>query len=125
MNSGNTGVSSFKHLLARLPPRVHSVYYRDGIGNISSSRLRTDFLKVRYVLRFIHLSLLICYWYILTIFRLSSSIYLNTFCNYCYFLQALCFFWLSIILNNWVEGRTMKQVKLFHQATKWLYIQFL
>ncbi|KAI9124574.1 hypothetical protein K1719_004496 [Acacia pycnantha] len=42
---GNTGVSSFKHLLARLPPRVHSVYYRDGIGNISSSRLRMDFLK--------------------------------------------------------------------------------
>ncbi|KAL6980346.1 Dolichyl-diphosphooligosaccharide--protein glycosyltransferase subunit 1B [Sarracenia purpurea var. burkii] len=40
-----SGVSSFKHLLARLPPRVHSVYYRDGIGNISSSRLRTDSRK--------------------------------------------------------------------------------
>ncbi|KAM1141095.1 hypothetical protein ACFX19_041806 [Malus domestica] len=39
------GVSSFKHLLARLPPRVHSVYYRDGIGNISSSHLRTEYLK--------------------------------------------------------------------------------
>ncbi|KAF2295081.1 hypothetical protein GH714_031408 [Hevea brasiliensis] len=37
-----SGVSSFKHLLARLPPRVHSVYYRDEIGNISSSHLRTD-----------------------------------------------------------------------------------
>ncbi|XP_072972760.1 dolichyl-diphosphooligosaccharide--protein glycosyltransferase subunit 1B [Typha angustifolia] len=35
-----SGVSSFKHLLARLPPRVHSVYYRDEIGNISSSHLR-------------------------------------------------------------------------------------
>ncbi|XP_061347051.1 dolichyl-diphosphooligosaccharide--protein glycosyltransferase subunit 1B [Gastrolobium bilobum] len=42
---GGTGVSSFKHLLAKLPPRVHSVYYRDEIGNISSSHLRTDFLK--------------------------------------------------------------------------------
>jgi len=37
-----SGVSSFKHLLARLPPRVHSAYYRDEIGNISSSHLRTD-----------------------------------------------------------------------------------
>ncbi|KAK9168796.1 hypothetical protein Syun_000936 [Stephania yunnanensis] len=40
-----SGVSSFKHLLARLPPRVHSVYYRDGIGNISSSHLRIDSKK--------------------------------------------------------------------------------
>ncbi|XP_019223466.1 PREDICTED: dolichyl-diphosphooligosaccharide--protein glycosyltransferase subunit 1B isoform X2 [Nicotiana attenuata] len=38
----HSGVSSFKHLLAELPPRVHSVYYRDNIGNISSSRLRTN-----------------------------------------------------------------------------------
>lgn len=37
-----SGASSFKNLLARLPPRVHSVYYRDEIGNISSSHLRTD-----------------------------------------------------------------------------------
>ncbi|KAM0878309.1 hypothetical protein ACQ4PT_034958 [Festuca glaucescens] len=37
-----SGASSFKNLLARLPPRVHSVYYRDEIGNISSSNLRTD-----------------------------------------------------------------------------------
>ncbi|WOL12949.1 hypothetical protein Cni_G21718 [Canna indica] len=36
---------SFKNLLARLPPRVHSVYYRDEIGNISSSHLRIDFQK--------------------------------------------------------------------------------
>ncbi|GMP22641.1 hypothetical protein CsSME_00000569 [Camellia sinensis var. sinensis] len=40
-----SGVSSFKLLLARLPPRVHSVYYRDEIGNISSSHLRTDSKK--------------------------------------------------------------------------------
>ncbi|XP_059628321.1 dolichyl-diphosphooligosaccharide--protein glycosyltransferase subunit 1B [Cornus florida] len=40
-----SGVSSFKLLLARLPPRVHSVYYRDEIGNISSSHLRTDSRK--------------------------------------------------------------------------------
>eukprot|EP00262_Sarcandra_glabra_P007231 TRINITY_DN19908_c0_g1_i1.p1 TRINITY_DN19908_c0_g1~~TRINITY_DN19908_c0_g1_i1.p1 ORF type:complete len:475 (+),score=65.80 TRINITY_DN19908_c0_g1_i1:23-1426(+) len=40
-----SGVSSFKYLLARLPPRVHSVYYRDEIGNISSSHLRTDAQK--------------------------------------------------------------------------------
>ncbi|XP_031503172.1 dolichyl-diphosphooligosaccharide--protein glycosyltransferase subunit 1B [Nymphaea colorata] len=39
------GISSFRHLLARLPPRVHSVYYRDEIGNISSSHLRGDRLK--------------------------------------------------------------------------------
>uniref|UniRef100_A0A0E0KXD0 Dolichyl-diphosphooligosaccharide--protein glycosyltransferase subunit 1 n=1 Tax=Oryza punctata TaxID=4537 RepID=A0A0E0KXD0_ORYPU len=37
-----SGVSSFKNLLARFPPRVHSVYYRDEIGNISSSHLRSD-----------------------------------------------------------------------------------
>ncbi|XP_068666158.1 dolichyl-diphosphooligosaccharide--protein glycosyltransferase subunit 1B-like [Aristolochia californica] len=34
-----SGISSFKHLLAILPPRVESVYYRDEIGNISSSHL--------------------------------------------------------------------------------------
>lgn len=36
-----SGVTSFKHLIAKLPPGVHSVYYHDGIGNISSSHLRT------------------------------------------------------------------------------------
>ncbi|KAK6929185.1 Ribophorin I [Dillenia turbinata] len=40
-----SGISSFKHLLALLPPRVHSVYYRDEIGNISSSHLRSDSRK--------------------------------------------------------------------------------
>ncbi|TYH73461.1 hypothetical protein ES332_D05G331000v1 [Gossypium tomentosum] len=39
------GASSLRYLLARLPPRVHSVYYRDEIGNISSSHLRTDSRK--------------------------------------------------------------------------------
>jgi oligosaccharyltransferase complex subunit alpha (ribophorin I) len=39
------GVSSFKSLLAKLPPRVNSVYYRDEIGNISTSHLRTDLRK--------------------------------------------------------------------------------
>ncbi|KAK4790681.1 hypothetical protein SAY86_017985 [Trapa natans] len=42
---GHSGISSFRHLLARLPPRVHSVYYRDEIGNISSSHLRLDSKK--------------------------------------------------------------------------------
>ncbi|XP_048326357.1 dolichyl-diphosphooligosaccharide--protein glycosyltransferase subunit 1B [Ziziphus jujuba] len=40
-----SGAPSFRNLLARLPPRVHSVYYRDDIGNISSSHLRTDYQK--------------------------------------------------------------------------------
>lgn len=40
-----SGASSFKSLLVTLPPRVHSVYYRDGIGNISTSHLRMEFRK--------------------------------------------------------------------------------
>ncbi|KAL4590068.1 hypothetical protein LXL04_002987 [Taraxacum kok-saghyz] len=40
-----SGVSSFKHLVSKLPPRVHSVYYRDNIGNISTSHLRTGYSK--------------------------------------------------------------------------------
>ncbi|KAI7735983.1 hypothetical protein M8C21_022395 [Ambrosia artemisiifolia] len=40
-----SGVASFKHLLVKLPPRVHSVYYRDNIGNISTSHLRTGYSK--------------------------------------------------------------------------------
>ncbi|KAA3481637.1 dolichyl-diphosphooligosaccharide--protein glycosyltransferase subunit 1B-like isoform X2 [Gossypium australe] len=55
----SNGASSFRYLLARLPPRVHSVYYRDEIGNISSSHLLTDSLKVlRYV--FLLFSLVPC-----------------------------------------------------------------
>ncbi|KAK1266293.1 Dolichyl-diphosphooligosaccharide--protein glycosyltransferase subunit 1B [Acorus gramineus] len=37
-----SGISSFRHLIAKLPPRAHSVYYRDEIGNISTSHLRVD-----------------------------------------------------------------------------------
>ncbi|KAJ7958001.1 Dolichyl-diphosphooligosaccharide--protein glycosyltransferase subunit 1 [Quillaja saponaria] len=33
------GASAFRRLVAKLPPRVHSVYYRDEIGNISTSNL--------------------------------------------------------------------------------------
>jgi oligosaccharyltransferase complex subunit alpha (ribophorin I) len=40
-----SGASSFNALLAVLPPRVNSVYYRDEIGNISTSHLRTGFRK--------------------------------------------------------------------------------
>ncbi|GAB2286847.1 Dolichyl-diphosphooligosaccharide--protein glycosyltransferase subunit 1B [Dionaea muscipula] len=40
-----SGASSFQQLLARLPPKVHSVYFRDNIGNISSSHLRVDSRK--------------------------------------------------------------------------------
>lgn len=37
-----SGVSSLRQLLARLPPHAHSVYYRDEIGNVSTSHLRSD-----------------------------------------------------------------------------------
>lgn len=40
------GVSAFRHLVANLPPRAHSVYYRDEIGNISTSNLWGDSKKV-------------------------------------------------------------------------------
>lgn len=36
------GAASFRRLYARLPPRAHSVYYRDEIGNISTSHLFSD-----------------------------------------------------------------------------------
>ncbi|GER48941.1 glycosyltransferase subunit [Striga asiatica] len=55
-NPTSSGASSFKHLLAELPAGVHSVYYRDNIGNISSSRLRVNskkselFIEPRYPL---------------------------------------------------------------------------
>jgi oligosaccharyltransferase complex subunit alpha (ribophorin I) len=42
------GASSFRTLVARLPPRAHSVYYRDEIGNISTSHLWGDSQKVIY-----------------------------------------------------------------------------
>jgi oligosaccharyltransferase complex subunit alpha (ribophorin I) len=40
------GVSSFRHLVAKLPPRAHSIYFRDEIGNISTSHLWSDSKKV-------------------------------------------------------------------------------
>lgn len=43
------GASAFRHLLARLPPRAHSIYYRDDIGNISTSEMQSDSKKV-YIL---------------------------------------------------------------------------
>lgn len=39
------GASAFRHLIAKLPPRTHSVYYRDEIGNISTSNLWGDSTK--------------------------------------------------------------------------------
>ncbi|CAI9115192.1 OLC1v1016031C2 [Oldenlandia corymbosa var. corymbosa] len=39
------GASAFRHCIARLPPRAHSVYYRDEIGNISTSSLWGDATK--------------------------------------------------------------------------------
>lgn len=42
---GMSGISAFRHLQARLPVNAHSVYYRDEIGNISTSHLRSDFRR--------------------------------------------------------------------------------
>ncbi|XP_078440604.1 ribophorin I isoform X2 [Wolffia australiana] len=42
--------SSFRHLIARLPPRAHSVYYRDEIGNISTSHLWGNSRKTELVI---------------------------------------------------------------------------
>ncbi|KAK7351824.1 hypothetical protein VNO77_11546 [Canavalia gladiata] len=39
------GASAFRRLVAKLPPRAHSVYYRDEIGNISTSSLWGDSKK--------------------------------------------------------------------------------
>ncbi|XP_057469057.1 dolichyl-diphosphooligosaccharide--protein glycosyltransferase subunit 1A-like [Actinidia eriantha] len=41
------GASAFRHLVAKLPPRAHSVYYRDEIGNISTSHLWGDSRKTQ------------------------------------------------------------------------------
>ncbi|KAI4336684.1 hypothetical protein L6164_015180 [Bauhinia variegata] len=40
------GASAFRRLVAKLPPRAHSVYYRDEIGNISTSSLWGDSKKM-------------------------------------------------------------------------------
>ncbi|XP_010539780.1 PREDICTED: dolichyl-diphosphooligosaccharide--protein glycosyltransferase subunit 1A-like [Tarenaya hassleriana] len=39
------GASAFRQFVARLPPRAHSIYYRDEIGNISTSLLWSDTKK--------------------------------------------------------------------------------
>ncbi|XP_010471789.1 PREDICTED: dolichyl-diphosphooligosaccharide--protein glycosyltransferase subunit 1A [Camelina sativa] len=44
------GVSAFRHLLARLPPRAHSIYYRDDIGNISTSEMQSDSKKTELLI---------------------------------------------------------------------------
>ncbi|CAL9113906.1 dolichyl-diphosphooligosaccharide--protein glycosyltransferase subunit 1A-like [Musa acuminata AAA Group] len=41
------GASSFSHLIFRLPPRAHSIYYRDEIGNISTSHFWGDSRKTQ------------------------------------------------------------------------------
>eukprot|EP00270_Netrium_digitus_P003672 TRINITY_DN1433_c0_g1_i1.p1 TRINITY_DN1433_c0_g1~~TRINITY_DN1433_c0_g1_i1.p1 ORF type:complete len:617 (+),score=210.95 TRINITY_DN1433_c0_g1_i1:73-1923(+) len=42
-----SGVSSLRGLIAELPPRVHSVFFRDEIGNISSTHLAPGPTKTR------------------------------------------------------------------------------
>lgn len=44
------GASAFRNLVAKLPPRAHSIYYRDEIGNISTSNIYGDSTKVRFFL---------------------------------------------------------------------------
>ncbi|EOA34031.1 hypothetical protein CARUB_v10021529mg [Capsella rubella] len=44
------GASAFRHLLARLPPRAHSIYYRDDIGNISTSEMQSDSKKTELLI---------------------------------------------------------------------------
>ncbi|CAH8370929.1 unnamed protein product [Eruca vesicaria subsp. sativa] len=44
------GVSALRHLLARLPPRAHSIYYRDDIGNISTSQMQSDSKKTEVLI---------------------------------------------------------------------------
>ncbi|TQD73676.1 hypothetical protein C1H46_040797 [Malus baccata] len=39
------GQSAIRRLVAKLPPRAHSVYYRDEIGNVSTSNLWSDSKK--------------------------------------------------------------------------------
>lgn len=40
------GPAALRNLVARLPPRAHSIYYRDEIGNISTSNVWSDSAKV-------------------------------------------------------------------------------
>ncbi|XP_050207529.1 dolichyl-diphosphooligosaccharide--protein glycosyltransferase subunit 1A [Mercurialis annua] len=44
------GASAIKHFIAKLPPRAHSIYYRDEIGNISTSQLWADSRKTKLLI---------------------------------------------------------------------------
>ncbi|EEF52899.1 dolichyl-diphosphooligosaccharide--protein glycosyltransferase subunit 1A [Ricinus communis] len=44
------GASAIRHFVAKLPPRAHSIYYRDEIGNISTSHLFLDSKKTELVI---------------------------------------------------------------------------
>lgn len=50
------GASAFRRLVARLPPRAHSVYYRDEIGNISTSSLWGDSKKVNILIVYLFIN---------------------------------------------------------------------
>lgn len=73
------GASAFRNLVAKLPPRAHSIYYRDEIGNISTSNIYGDSTKVRFFL--------LCKEYyrgFITFFLFIISIY-----KYCFDCQTL------------------------------------
>ncbi|KAJ6736557.1 DOLICHYL-DIPHOSPHOOLIGOSACCHARIDE--PROTEIN GLYCOSYLTRANSFERASE SUBUNIT 1 [Salix viminalis] len=44
------GASALRNLVAKLPPRAHSIYYRDEIGNISTSNVWGDPKKTELVI---------------------------------------------------------------------------
>ncbi|KAF2324806.1 hypothetical protein GH714_017200 [Hevea brasiliensis] len=44
------GASAIRHFVAKLPPRAHSIYYRDEIGNISTSHLWADSKKTELLI---------------------------------------------------------------------------
>ncbi|OAY85342.1 Dolichyl-diphosphooligosaccharide--protein glycosyltransferase subunit 1A, partial [Ananas comosus] len=48
MRTNIRGTSSFSLLTALLPPRAHSIYYRDEIGNISTSTLWADSRETQF-----------------------------------------------------------------------------
>lgn len=69
------GASAFRHLVAKLPPRAHSIYYRDEIGNISTSHLFGDSRKVEFVLLTIHSLLFLFYKELLHIGNCRSRVF--------------------------------------------------
>ncbi|KAF2310251.1 hypothetical protein GH714_007416 [Hevea brasiliensis] len=44
------GSSAIRHFVAKLPPRAHSIYYRDEIGNVSTSHLWADSKKTELLI---------------------------------------------------------------------------